>query len=295
MINVKSSGQEGPNPTEENLQQLKETVAANKKPGLVVGFSNDGDADRFGVIDEKGNFISTNDVLLLVSHHLADNKGIKGAIVTSQSTSVQLDKIAEKHGLDVYETPVGFKYLGSDILKVRNEGSDILIAGEESGGLTVNGHIPEKDGIIALSLIMDLIATEKKPLSKIISDLKSDLGGFYEVQSISKKFDNDEAKNKIMKKAELMFDKAMNGDTDFFGTHKIDIEKSRACKQRMETYKPGGDGYKFILTDGSSVLMRKSGTEPMVRCRIEAAGKTPEEAKSNYNILADDLSDFFTL
>ena len=295
LINVKSSGQEGPNPTEENLVQLRKTVAANKNSGLVVGFSNDGDADRFGVVDEKGNFISTNDVLLLVSHHLADNKGIKGAIVRSQSTSVQLDKIAEKHGLEVYETPVGFKYLGSDILKVRNEGSDILIAGEESGGLTVNGHIPEKDGIIALSLIMDLIATEKKPLSQILADLKKNLGGYYEVQNISKKFNNDAAKNKIMKIAEGMCEKAMNGDADFFGTHKIDIEKSRACRERMESYKPGGDGYKFILTDGSSVLMRKSGTEPMVRFRIEAAGRTQQEAKNNYAILYKDLSSFFSL
>ncbi|MBQ9246279.1 hypothetical protein IJ182_08440 [bacterium] len=294
-IPVKSSGQEGPNPTEENLSLLKDTVSHSDKTGLVVGFANDGDADRFGVIDEKGNFISTNDVLLLVAHHLADNKGVEGAIVRSQSTSEQIDKIAEKHNLDVYETPVGFKYLGSDILKLREQGSDILIAGEESGGLTVNGHIPEKDGIIAISLIMDLMAEEEKPLSTILSDLKKDIGTYYVSENISKKFPDDESKNKIMQKAEKLYDNAVNGDTDFYGTHEIDVERTVDCKKRMESYKQGGDGYKFFLTDGSNVLMRKSGTEPMVRCRIESTGKTLEEAQENFDIINNDLVDFFKL
>ncbi len=290
---VHSQGQDGPNPTDKNLKQLEAAVKNNNDKGLVVGLSTDGDADRFGVVDEQGNYITPNDVILLVGYHLAKNKNIEGTVIRSQATSKQIDKIADKYNLDKIETPVGFKFIGGDMLNLREQGKDILVAGEESGGLTVNGHIPEKDGIIAISTIMDLIATEKKPLSQILKDVKADLGVYYKTKCESQRFTDEESKAKVMKKAEAMYNDAMNGNLDFYGTHRIDAEKTAECRKNMEHYKKGGDGYKFILTDGSTILMRKSGTEPLVKCYIEAAGSTPEEAEQNYDVLWSDLGDFF--
>lgn len=292
---IKSTGQEGPNPIKENLTQLSNTVIKNSNNGLVVGLANDGDADRFGVIDEKGNFISTNDVLLLTAYHLTKNKGLDGTIVRSQSTSDLLDKIAEEYGLPVSETPVGFKYLGKDILEARKNGGDILIAGEESGGLTIHGHIPEKDGILALSLIMELIATEKKPLSEILTDIKDEIGEYSQTETISVKYPGDNEKEAVMQQAARLYKKVIDGDNNFNGTHTVDIDRTYNIRERMKTYKEGGDGYKFIMTDDSNILIRKSGTEPVVRFRVEAKGSTQKEAEDNYAVIRKDLSDIFKI
>jgi phosphomannomutase len=293
---VKSEGQEGPNPIKENLTLLSENVVKNANNGLVVGLANDGDADRFGVIDEKGNFVSTNDVLLLTAYHLTKNKGLDGTIVRSQSTSDLLDKIAEEYNLPVCETPVGFKYLGKDILEARQNGGDILLAGEESGGLTIHGHIPEKDGILALSLIMELIATEKKPLSEILTDIKDEIGEYSKTETISVKYPTDNEKEAVMKQAEKLYNDVVEyGKTDFNGTHTVDEERTYNTRERMKTYKPDGDGFKFIMTDDSNILVRKSGTEPVVRFRVEAKGSTQEEAEENYNVIRQDLSDIFKI
>ncbi|MCQ2754049.1 MAG: hypothetical protein MJ231_03270 [bacterium] len=296
-VSVESSGQEGPNPTDKNLGMLKESVKQNAghtfdTPKLKIGLSNDGDADRFGVVDENGNFVNANDVILLVGYHLAKNKGKTGAIIRSQATSKMLDVLADKYGLEKYETPVGFKYIAEDIMKLRENGKDILVAGEESGGLTVNGHIPEKDGIIALSLIMDLIATESKPLSVILNDLKSELGVTYLIDNFSKKVTDDNAKNEIMHKFEKLYNGAITGDVKFGPEHRIDTQKTYALRKSMEDYREGGDGIKLILTDGSTVLLRKSGTEPLIKCYIEAYGKTPEAAEENRKTLHDIVDRF---
>ena len=295
LTEIKSTGQEGPNPIKENLTQLSNAVVNDSKSPLVVGLANDGDADRFGVIDEKGNFISTNDVLLLTAYHLTKNKGLDGTIVRSQSTSDLLDKIAEEYGLPVCETPVGFKYLGKDILEARQNGGDILIAGEESGGLTIHGHIPEKDGILALSLIMELIATEKKPLSEILIDIKDEIGEYSKTETISIKYPSDKEKEAVMTQAAKLYKQVIDGDDNFNGTHTVDIDRTYNTRERMKTYKEGGDGYKFIMTDDSNILIRKSGTEPVVRFRVEAKGLTQKEAEDNYSVIRKDLSDLFNI
>ena len=163
----------------------------------------------------------------------------------------------------------------------------VVFAGEESGGLTIRGHIPEKDGIIALALIMDLIATEGKPLSVILKDLKLELGVTYLIDNFSKKVMDDNTKNQIMQKFEKIYDDAIAGNIKFGNEHAIDVEKTVALRKSMEEYKEGGDGIKLILTDGSTVLLRKSGTEPLIKCYIEASGKTPEEAEENKHVLHD--------
>ena len=291
---VISSGQTGPNPTGSNLSVLKKAIAASANK-IKVGLSNDGDADRFGVIDEKGNFINPNDVMLLVGYHLAKNKGLRGAAIRSQASSRQLDDLADVYGLKKFETPVGFKYIGEDILNLRKNGEDILVAGEESGGLTVAKHIPEKDGIMAISLILDLIAQEGKPLSEILQNIKQKLGVSYSMSDFSKKLYDEAAKDVIMAKVEKKFNDMKNGKIGFGPIHFINVEKSLDTRRNMENYRPGGDGYKFVLTDGSSVLVRKSGTEPLVKCYIDAAGKNQQYAKLVNDLLRSYMSDFFVI
>ena len=294
-VQVKSSGQEGPNPTDENLGMLKSEVAKSKNM-LRIGLANDGDADRFGVVDENGNFVNANDIILLTGYHLAKNKGRKGAVIRSQATSMQLDRLADIYGLKKFETPVGFKYIAEEIEKLRNDGEDILVAGEESGGLTVNGHIPEKDGIMAIALMMDLVATEGKPISEILADVKEELGVSYSINNFSKKYKgHPEKMDSVMKRVEAMYEDAMTGFVDFGESHKIDIAKTADARMKMEAQRKGGDGYKFVLTDGSTVLFRKSGTEPLVKCYIEATGENPKSAQKNSEILAKQMDAFMTV
>ncbi len=289
---VISSGQEGPNPIDKNLAMLEREVADGSEE-LRLGIANDGDADRFGVVDENGKFITPNDVLTLVAYHLAKNKGIEGTIIRSQATSMQLDGIAEKFNFDLIQTPVGFKYIAEDIEDLRKENKDILLAGEESGGLTVNGHIPEKDGIIALLLVMDLVATEHKPVSQILSDIKQELPAYYVNGDFNKHLKNDDDKNIIMKRVENIFNNAVEGDTAFGDDFEIDAEKSLKIKQEMEHYKKGGDGIKLFMTDGSTVLVRKSGTESLVRCYIVGVGADEEAATNSKDKLQKIMNEIF--
>lgn len=288
---VISGKKEGPNPTDENLSELKELVKGDISP-LKIGLSNDGDADRFGVIDENGEFISPNDVILLVAHHLANNKGKTGNIIRSQATSSELDLFAKDNGIQVIQTPVGFKYIGEDIIKERKEGGDILVAGEESGGLTINGHIPEKDGIIALLTVLDMVATENKPVSQILKETKEASGVEFRAYNFSKKLDDESKKTAIMKKMQGLYNDALRGDTKF-GDFEIDVDKTRQNAELMEQYKKGGDGVKLYMTDGSSVLVRKSGTEPKVKAYIETYNEDPSVAENNVKKLKDELDRIF--
>ncbi len=153
-----------PEPRQEYLQQLSQFV---KDKRLDVGLATDGDADRFAVIDEMGNYFRPNQLLCLLARHLAKNRGGKGTIIRTVATTHVLDKLAELYGLSIEETPVGFKYIGECMRK-----GDVLMGGEESGGFSFRGHIPEKDGIIGNLLLVEVLATEKKPLSKIWADFQ---------------------------------------------------------------------------------------------------------------------------
>lgn len=263
-----SKGKSGPNPVKENLEELTNAVLAEDRC-MKVGFSNDGDADRIGIIDETGRMLNPHEVVLLMVHHLKDNKNLDGKVLRSQSTSSQIDEYAHNKNLDVIQTPVGFKYIGADILKLRENNDDILVAGEESGGLTINGHIPEKDGILANLLMLDLIAADDKPLSWILCEQKSTLSSVYKTLTISKDFDCDMQKTLIMKKIYQIYNDAANGYLDF-GNFTIDFKKTKEVMEDMKTYKEGGDGIKLYFTDGSSCLVRTSGTEPKIRIYIEA-------------------------
>ncbi len=290
---VSSGDKEGPNPTDSNLTELKQAVKNDLKD-LKIGLTNDGDADRFGIIDENGEFVSPNDVILLTAHHLYDNKSRTGDIIRSQATSSEIDLFAKNKGLNVIQTPVGFKYIAEDIIEKRKEGSDILVAGEESGGLTVNGHIPEKDGIIALLLMLDMVASENKPISQILKETKEVSGVQFRAYNFDKKFSDEASKETIMKKMHGIYTNALRGDTKF-GDFEIDIDKTKANMTEMENYKKGGDGVKLYMTDGSSVLVRKSGTEPKVKAYIITYHKNADIADKNVTKLKEELDKIFDI
>lgn len=288
---VKSGDKEGPNPTKENLTELATEILEDDSK-LKIGLANDGDADRFGVIDEKGNFVTPNDVILLVAHHLSKNKGMTGDIVRSQATSSQLDLFAKNNNVNVVQTPVGFKYIAEDIIDARKKGGDILVAGEESGGLTVHGHIPEKDGVIALLTIADLVAEEKKPLSQILANVKENIGTNFRADLISKKLSNEADKAVVMNRIQNIYERALEGDVEF-GDFEIDVERTQQNMQAMENYRKGGDGVKLYFTDGSSILVRKSGTEPKVKAYIETYNDNAAVADNNLVELREELDEIF--
>ncbi len=293
--NIIDSGEKtGPNPTASNLGELKEALLNDKSP-LKGGITTDGDADRFGILDEKGNFITPNDVIKLLAYHLTKNKGLKGDIVRSQGTSSMLDKVAEEFGAGHVETPVGFKYIADVIIEHEEKHNPILIAGEESGGLTVQGHIPEKDGILADLLILDLIATEGKPLSEILTNIDKELGISMVNKQISKELKDDAAKAQIMQKAADIRENSYNGKIDLGDGIIIDAEATHSQAQNMESFRKGGDGVKLLLTDGSSILIRKSGTEPKVKAYIEAAGKDDKAAAERAKVLTAKAEEIFNI
>jgi phosphomannomutase len=207
-----------------------------------LGLGLDGDADRFGVVDKTGAWLTPNQILPLTLYHLKHNRGWTGAAVRSVPTSHQLDAVAELLGVNVHETPVGFKYIGALM-----ESEPIIVGGEESGGLSVKGHVPEKDGILACLLMAELVATEKKSLGQILQQLEKQTGQFF----------TDRINVKIpAEKKEALLNK-LAGGLDSIGPFKV---------EKFITL----DGYKFLLPNREWVAFRASGTEPLIRCYLEA-------------------------
>ena len=150
-----------PEPNAEGMAEVSKFVRSGKAQ---MGLGTDGDADRFGIVDKDGTWLTPNQVLALALYHLKKNRGWTGAVVRTVPTSHQVDAVAELLGVKVHETPVGFKYIGALM-----ESEPIIVGGEESGGLSVKGHVPEKDGVLACLLMAELVATERKSLG---ADLK---------------------------------------------------------------------------------------------------------------------------
>ena len=294
-IKTKAEDIEGPDPVEKNLALLKQEVLEDESE-LKIGLSNDGDSDRFGVMDSDGNFLTPNEVIFLTAYHLHKNKGKEGALVRSQVTTSMLDEYANANGLKTVVTPVGFKFLAEEIINARENGSDAIVAGEESGGLTVSGHIPEKDGIIAILLMADLMATEKKPLKQIYNDIMADMDLHFDSYSTAKKFDSDADKNKVMDRMETVYQNAVNkGETEFLPGFEIDVDRCQEHREKMIGYKGNSDGVKLFFTNGSQITVRKSGTEPKIRVYIETKGDTDEKATKNCEILKTQVDEIFSV
>lgn len=232
-----------PEPNPRYLADLRERIL---KTGADLGLATDGDADRFGVMDEGGNYFTPNQVIALLLRHLVKNRKAKGSVVRTVATTHLIDRIAAHYGLSVHETPVGFKWVGEKMRQDR-----VVIGGEESGGLSVLGHIPEKDGILADLLVAEMVAVEQKPLSAIWRDLINEVG----FEPANKRLDLHLTERE--KEAVLC---SFNDVSGRFGELKI---------ERRENV----DGTKFILEDGSWILARPSGTEPIIRIYLEAPGQ----------------------
>jgi phosphoglucomutase len=231
-----------PEPNAEGMADAAKFVRSGKAQ---IGLGTDGDADRFGVVDKDGTWLTPNQILALALYHLKKNRGWTGAVVRTVPTSHQVDAVAELLGVKVYETPVGFKYIGALM-----ESEPIIVGGEESGGLSVKGHVPEKDGILACLLMAELVATEKKSLGQILKELSRQIGDFY-TDRINISF-APEKKDALLAK--------LGGGLQSIGA--FPVEKFITT-----------DGFKFLLPGREWVAFRASGTEPLIRCYIEAKSK----------------------
>ena len=229
-----------PDPQSDFLTDLITWVQGGKNR---IGLATDGDADRFGFVDDEGVYLTPNQILPLVLYHLAKNKGLKGVVGRSVATTHLLDALATALGFATVETPVGFKYLGELMRK-----QEVIVAGEESGGLSIGGHIPEKDGILACALLTELRVMAGKPLSAVLQDIWQEVGSYY-----SQRLDlhlTEEKKERILSALQK------NPVKELAGKKVIEVRKV--------------DGIKFILEDGSWCLIRPSGTESLIRVYVEA-------------------------
>jgi len=241
-----------PEPTPENLIELRSLVL-DKKTDL--GLALDGDADRFGVVDNKGQFLSSNQALAVLCLYLLEDRKLDGKIVRTVATTHLLDAIASKFGAKLEETPVGFKYVGQIMQK-----EPVVIGGEESGGLSILGHIPEKDGILADLLFAEIIAKKSKPLSTLLDEIYLEYGHFYNTR-LDIHYPQE-------KKEKLLNELRTNPPSSIVG-YKV---KNVSTK----------DGVKFLLEKDSWILIRPSGTEPLVRVYVEGHSKEVFENLQDY-------------
>lgn len=228
-----------PEPNAEGMKPARDAIAAGK---ATLGLGLDGDADRFGVVDKDGTWMTPNQILALALYHLKKNRGWTGAVVRTVPTSHQVDAVAKLLGVRVHETPVGFKYIGALM-----ESEPIIVGGEESGGLSVKGHVPEKDGVLACLLMAELVAYEKRSLGAILKELEKQTGEFH----------SDRLNLAIAPEKKEALLARLNQGYDQIGGLKVE--------QFIKT-----DGYKFLLPNNEWVAFRASGTEPLIRCYIEA-------------------------
>jgi len=233
-------------PPEPAKEQLKELAKLVRTGGMHLGLATDGDGDRFGIIDRDGSYIGANEVISLLTYHLIATRPKQKKVARTFATTHMIDALAEKAGLELIETPVGFKYIGQEIAQ-----GNCLIGGEESGGLSIVKHVPEKDGIIACLLIAELVAIRKKSLGAILKELYKQVGLF-----VSTRVDFH-----LKEEEKINFTQNMKtvSRESLFG------EKIARFNQR--------DGYKFIFTNSSWIMFRASGTEPVIRCYCEANSK----------------------
>ncbi len=230
-----------PEPKPQYLQELIDFIKSHKN---YVGFANDGDSDRFGVINENGAYVTPNEIIAILLMHLKKNKNYTGCLVKTVGASLMLDIVAQKLGIDVIETPVGFKHVGEAMRKYHP-----IIAGEESGGLSIQGHIPEKDGILANLLVLEAMAYSGKSLVQMQKDLNNFVGCTFINTRVDKKLEKVEDVKPVLEK---------------FSS----IDEIIGLKISKKDFK---DGVKLYLEDGTSwILVRPSGTEPLLRIYIES-------------------------
>ena len=232
-------GGRAPEPEASHLQELRDLVLADK---CVLGLATDGDGDRFGVIDANGQFITPNQLIALLFDYLAESRKWDGGVARSVATSHLVDRVAKSHGLPVYETPVGFKYIGELI----NE-DKIILGGEESAGLSIKGHYPEKDGLLACLLAAETVAARGASLSEQLDRLFAQTG----------RLESGRIGVKLTPELIPVLQEKLKEEPTSVGGRKV------KSINRI-------DGLKIIFEDDSWLLVRPSGTEPLVRIYAES-------------------------
>lgn len=239
---------QAPEPIHRNLGQLSERIAND--PAIQLGIANDGDADRIGMYDGDGNFVDSHHILLLLLLYMYQYKNESGKVVVTFSVTDKMVDLAKHFGLDYEVTKIGFKYI-AEIMA--NE--DVIAGGEESGGLAVKGHIPERDGIWIGLMILEFMAKTGKTLKELIQEVYDLVGAFA--------FDRDDLHLSEEKK-QAIIKQCQESPYESFGDYRV---------QSVETV----DGYKFLFGDGKWVMVRPSGTEPVLR--VYAQGPDDQEVR----------------
>ncbi len=238
-----------PEPMGHYLQAL---AAAMQAQHADVGLATDGDADRLGAMDAQGEFVDPHHIFALALRYLVERRGMRGSVVKSVSTTRMINRLAEKYQLPLYETPVGFNYIADYMLN-----DDVLIGGEESGGLSIKGHIPEGDGVLMGMLLLEIMADAQLPLHELVAEIQREVGpACYERRDISLQ--------RPVPKQEMVA--RLTGEAPATLAGQAVVEVSTA------------DGVKYILADDAWLLIRPSGTEPVLR--VYAEGRSAEEVQA---------------
>ncbi len=232
---------QAPEPIARNLTEFEEAIKT--RGDIDLGLATDGDADRIGLFDGQGNFVDSHRIILLLIHYLHKYKGLTGKVVTAFSTSIRIQKLCDAYGLENITTKIGFKYIAGYMVD-----DDVLVGGEESGGIATKGHIPERDGIWMGLVLLEFMAKKNKSLNDLLAEVYEITGDFAYNR-------NDLRLSEAKKKAVIEQCKA--GNYTSFGSYKV---------ERVETI----DGFKFFLGKDATVMIRPSGTEPLLRVYGEA-------------------------
>ena len=235
-------GGHAPEPDDHLLEDLRHKM---RETGAGIGIATDGDADRFGIVDEDGTFLQPNYIIALLFDYLVETRGWKNGVGKSVATTNLINALAAKHKIELHETPVGFKYIGELIKQDK-----ILIGGEESAGLSIRKHVPEKDGVLAGLLCCEMVARRGASLGKQLANLFAEVGSFYPLRENFRL--TPEVKQKFT-------EKLRRDPSEFHGTKVASVVRT--------------DGLKLVLADGSWVCYRLSGTEPVVRVYSEARSR----------------------
>lgn len=249
---------QAPEPIDKNLQEFSQLI---KESGNIdLGLATDGDADRIGLFNSKGEFVDSHRILLLLIHYLHKYKNQTGKVVTAFSTSTRIGKMCEEYGLEHITTKIGFKYIARYMVE-----ENVLVGGEESGGIAIAGFIPERDGIWMGLTLLEFMAKAGKSLDDLLTEVYDVVGMFaYDRNDLRL---SEELKQSIIAKCKA-------GEFDSFGDLSV---------KRVETI----DGFKFFLDDYETILIRPSGTEPLLRVYSEAP--TMENVQSNLQKVKDTI------
>ena len=238
-----------PEPIHKNLKEFSALLA--KTPELKIGLATDGDADRIGLYDEDGHFVDAHHIILLLIHYLSQYKKLKGKVVIAFSVTDRVKRLCERYGLPVEVTKIGFKYISEKMVT-----DDVLLGGEESGGIAIKGHIPERDGIFDGLTIYEYMMETGKTLKQLCAEIYELVGTFY--------YDRHDLTINNAKKEQIIAD-ALAGRYTGFGSY--DIESVEMI-----------DGVKYHLKNGGWIMLRASGTEPLLRVYAEGKDKAETAA-----------------